>query len=319
MTDTSQLIRGLEGVVAAQTELCDLDGANGRLAYRGYDIDELARPATFEDVCHVRWYGELPKSGQLDQLTLALIAARAIPDALVEAFRLMPRDTDPMRVLQASVAILGMHDPDATDNSRAANLRKAVRLASQLATAVCAHHRVRRGERPVAPASDLGHAANFLYMLTGTRPGGAATKAFDASLTLYAEHEMNASTRPARCRFMTARTARVHTKALVRFQRRIASHSSSVISPVGRIAPNPTALLTRTSARCQRASTASTIVRTAALDAASVWNASASTPASRRRLASPRHRRRRDRRAPDAHARARTPRRRRRRSRAPRR
>jgi citrate synthase len=194
MAETTQLIRGLEGVVAAQTQLCDLDGANGRLAYRGYDIDELARQATFEEVCHVLWDGELPKSGQLDQLTVALIAARGIPDGLTKAFRLMPDDTDPMRVLQAAVAMLGMHDPDATDSSRAANLRKAIRLTSQIATAICAHHRIRSGAEPVPPAPELGHAGNFLYMLTGTRPGAAATKAFDASLTLYAEHELNAST-----------------------------------------------------------------------------------------------------------------------------
>jgi citrate synthase len=99
-----------------------------------------------------------------------------------------------MRVLQAAVAVLGMHDPDATDSSHTANIRKATRLTSQIATAICAHHRVRSGHEPVAPASDLSHAANFLYMLTGKRAGSAAVKAFDASLTLYAEHEMNAST-----------------------------------------------------------------------------------------------------------------------------
>ncbi|MBI2206935.1 MAG: citrate synthase [Candidatus Rokubacteria bacterium] len=194
MAEGTQLIRGLEGVVAAQTALCDLDGANGRLAYCGYDIDELARLATFEEVAYLLYHGDLPKGGPLDQFTVALIAAREIPDALVRAFRLMPKDTDPMRVLQAAVAVLGMHDADATDNSRAANVRKAIRLTSQMATAICAHHRVRNGEDPVPPASDLSHAANFLYMLTGKRAGGAAVKAFDASLTLYAEHEMNAST-----------------------------------------------------------------------------------------------------------------------------
>jgi citrate synthase len=99
-----------------------------------------------------------------------------------------------MRALQATVAILGMSDPDTTDNSHAANVRKAIRLTSQIATAICAHHRVRSGQEPVAPAAGLGHAANFLYMLTGQRPGAAAVKAFDASLTLYAEHELNAST-----------------------------------------------------------------------------------------------------------------------------
>lgn len=194
MTEGTHLIRGLEGVVAAETRLCDLDGAHGRLAYAGYDIDDLARKATFEEVCHLLWHGGLPKAAALDRLTLELVGARAIPRELLQMFTLMPKDTDPMRVLQASVALLGMHDPDATDNSHAANVRKAVRLTSQMAVAICAHHRIRRGETPVEPARDLSHAANFLYMLTGQRPGGAAVKAFDASLTLYAEHELNAST-----------------------------------------------------------------------------------------------------------------------------
>jgi citrate synthase len=198
MAEESQLIRGLEGVVAVETRLCDLDGANGRLAYGGYSIDDLARRATFEEVCSLLWYGELPKPSQLDKITTELIAAREIPRGLVEAFALMPKDTDPMRVLQAAVTILGMHDPEATDNSHAANLRKAARLTSQMATAICAHHRVRQGQLPVPPRQDLGHAANFLYMLTGTRASAVTVKAFDASLTLYAEHEMNASTTTTR-------------------------------------------------------------------------------------------------------------------------
>jgi citrate synthase len=198
MAEGSQLIRGLEGVVAAETKLCDLDGANARLAYGGYNIDDLARKATFEEVCYLLWHGELPRAAQLDRITTELIAAREIPSALPQAFALMSRDTDPMRVLQAAVAMLGMHDPDATDNSHAANLRKAVRLTSQMATAICAHHRVRGGQAPVSPAPDLSHAANFLYMLTGARPPAVTVKAFDASLTLYAEHELNASTTTAR-------------------------------------------------------------------------------------------------------------------------
>src|SRR5437870_13331016 len=192
--ESSQLIRGLEGVVAAETRLCDLDGGHGRLAYAGYDIEDLAQRASFEEVCHLLWYGDLPNAAQLDKTTLALIAAREISVDLVQAFRFMPKATDPMRVLQAAVAMLGMSDPDATDNSHAANVRKAIRLTSQIATAMCANHRVRGGQEPVAPAAGLGHAANFLYMLTGQRPGAAAVKAFDASLTLYAEHELNAST-----------------------------------------------------------------------------------------------------------------------------
>ena len=112
MSEGTQLIRGLEGVVAAETRLCDLDGKNGRLAYGGYDIDELARKASFEEVCYLLWEGELPDRAALDRFRVELVAVRAIPPALVEGFRLMPRDTDPMRVLQAAVAILGMElDP----------------------------------------------------------------------------------------------------------------------------------------------------------------------------------------------------------------
>src|SRR5215813_14816136 len=194
MAEGTQLIRGLEGVVAAETELCDLDGARGRLAYRGYDIDDLARQASFEEVAHLLWVGELPNASQLDRFKGELAAARPIPPELIKAFALMPKGTDPNRALQAAVAILGMHDPDATDNSHSANLRKAVRLTSQFATAICAHPRVRSGQEPVPPTKDLSLAANFLYMLTGKKPSTVTTKAFDASLVLYAEHELNAST-----------------------------------------------------------------------------------------------------------------------------
>jgi len=194
MTEGTQLIRGLEGVVAAETRLCDLDGKNGRLAYCGYDIDDLARRATFEEVAYLLWHGELPDRSQLGRFTSELIAARPIPGELAQAFALMPEHADPMRALQAAVATLGMHDPDASDNSRAANRRKAARLTSQIATAVCAHHRIRRGQKPVEPSRDLPHAANFLYMLTGQPPTDVTARAFDASLILYAEHELNAST-----------------------------------------------------------------------------------------------------------------------------
>jgi citrate synthase len=193
-TEGSGLIRGLEGVVAAETQLCDLDGANGRLAYRGYDIADLARHATFEEVTYLLLHGDLPKAAALDALVVGLTAAREIPREMLQIFRMAPKGTDPMRVLQASVAILGMSDPDATDNSHGANVRKAVRLTSQFAVTICAHHRVRQGLEPVPPLAGLSHAANFLYMLTGDRPSAAAVKAFDASLTLYAEHELNAST-----------------------------------------------------------------------------------------------------------------------------
>jgi len=209
MAEGTQLIRGLEGVVAAETRLCDLDGANGRLAYGGYDIADLAKQATFEEVCYLLWKGALPTRGQYDDMVVSLMAAREIPPQIIDAFRLMPKDTDPNRPFQAAIAMLGMWDPDANDNSPAANQRKAVRLTAQLATCVAAHHRIRSGQEPIAPAPDLSHAANFLYMLTGKRQGTAAVKAFDASLTLYAEHELNASTFTTRV--ITSTNADMHS------------------------------------------------------------------------------------------------------------
>ncbi|HYB40389.1 MAG TPA: citrate/2-methylcitrate synthase [Candidatus Methylomirabilis sp.] len=194
MTEGTKLIRGLEGVVAAETRLCDLDGAHGRLAYGGYDIDDLARRASYEEVAYLLWHGELPTRTELDRFRAELVAARPIPPDLVQAFALLPKAGDPMRVLQAAVAVLGMHDADADDSSHAANRRKAARLTSQMSTAICAHHRIRQGQKPVEPSRELSHAANFLHMLTGQEPSAVTARAFDASLILYAEHELNAST-----------------------------------------------------------------------------------------------------------------------------
>ena len=190
----AEVHKGLDGVYADTTAVSMVNPASNSLTYRGYPVQELAARCTFEEVAYLLWHGELPTRVQLDRFQVELATVRAIPDDLVRAYALMPRDTDPMRVLQASVAVLGMHDPDATDNSRPANLRKAVRLTSQFATAICAHHRVRSGQAPVPPDPGLSLAANFLYMLTGARPTAVTTKAFDACLTLYAEHELNAST-----------------------------------------------------------------------------------------------------------------------------
>jgi citrate synthase len=194
MAEPGGPIKGLEGVVAAETALCDLDGAGGRLAYRGYDIADLARQASYEEVAHLLWKGALPTRQELEALRGELVAARPVPDALLTAFGLLPRGADPMRALQVAAAMLGAFDPDAADSSPEANRRKAVRLTSQLATAICAHHRIRSGQEPVTPAKDLGHAANFLWMLTGQRPSEVNVRAFEASLILYAEHELNAST-----------------------------------------------------------------------------------------------------------------------------
>ena len=151
MTEGTLLIRGLEGVVAAETKLCDLDGANGRLAYCGYNIDDLASKATFEEVCHLLWHGELPKPAQLDKITAELIATREIPAGLVDGLRADAQGIPiPCACSRPRSPFSACTTPTPTDNSHAANLRKSARLTSQMATAICAHHRVRQGQAPVA-------------------------------------------------------------------------------------------------------------------------------------------------------------------------
>jgi citrate synthase len=198
MSPDAAPVKGLEGVVAATTRLCDLDGLQGRLAYHGYDIDDLARRATFEEVVWLLWHGELPGTVELTGLHTSLAEAAPLHPVLLKALKLVPRDMHPMRVLQAAIALLGSLDPDGEDSSPEANRRKAIRLVAQMATITAAFHRVRNGKRPVPPKAELGHAANFLYMVAGRKPKAVSVRAFNAALVLYAEHEMNASTFTAR-------------------------------------------------------------------------------------------------------------------------
>jgi citrate synthase len=198
MSTPAGLVRGLEGVVAAQSQLCDLDGAHGRLAYRGYDIDDLARHAQFEEVVWLLWHGELPRADELATLRAELEAARPLSPVVGKVLKLLPRETHPMRVLQMAVALLGGLDPDGEDHSPEANRRKAVRLVAQMATVTAAFHRSRGGKPPVRPRPDLSHAASYLHMLAGRKPKPVQVRAFNAALVLYAEHELNASTFTAR-------------------------------------------------------------------------------------------------------------------------
>jgi citrate synthase len=197
-TEIPGLVRGLEGVIAAPTAICDLDGIRGRLAYRGYDIEDLAAHSTFEEVVYLLWNGELPTSKQLAAHDQALRTSRAIPEQVVEAMRLYPRPAVSMAALRAAVAQIGLYDPEAEDISKEALQRISLRLTAQMATIVAAYQQVQWGKSVVAPRSDLGHAANFLYMLTEQEPDPLDARALDATLILYAEHEMNASSFAAR-------------------------------------------------------------------------------------------------------------------------
>jgi citrate synthase len=195
---------GLEGTVATSSAICYLDGDRGVLAYCGYDIHELARQATFEEVCYLLWHRRLPTRAELGDLQSQLAAARPVPEAAIRFLRSLPGpvgrggDNAAMDTLRTLTSVLAHYDPDATDSSPAANERKAVRLTAQLATLVAAIGRVNGGSAPIQPDPVLGHAANFLYMLTGERPSALATRAFDVALILHADHELNASTFAAR-------------------------------------------------------------------------------------------------------------------------
>jgi citrate synthase len=188
---------GLEDVVAATSAICYLDGDRGVLAYYGYDIHDLARGATFEEVCYLLWQGRLPNRAELGDLQSQLVASRALEEPILRLMKQLPA-SDGMDSLRTLTSALGHYDRDATDHSPQANYRKAVRLTAQLGSIVATYGRMQQGGGPIQPDPALGHAANFLYMLTGNRPNALSTRAFDVALVLHADHELNASTFAAR-------------------------------------------------------------------------------------------------------------------------
>lgn len=188
---------GLEDTVATSSAICYLDGDRGVLAYCGYDIHELARHATFEEVCYLLWHRRLPTRAELGDLQSQLASFRPLPEPVLRLMKSLPQG-DGMDALRTVTSALSHYDPDAHDHSPQANYRKAVRLTGQLCTLVATLGRVNAGGGPIAPDPVLSQAGNFLYMLTGERPGALATRAFDVALILHADHELNASTFAAR-------------------------------------------------------------------------------------------------------------------------
>jgi citrate synthase len=197
MTTEAKPKAGLEDVVAASSAICYLDGDRGVLAYYGYDIHDLARGASFEEVCYLLWHGRLPNRAELGDLQSQLAAARPLSEPVLRLMKQLP-SSDGMDMLRTLTSALGQYDPEAADNSQAANYRKAVRLTAQLGSLVATYGRMQAGGGPIQPDPALGHAANFLYMLTGTRPAALSIHAFDVALVLHADHELNASTFAAR-------------------------------------------------------------------------------------------------------------------------
>jgi 2-methylcitrate synthase len=196
-TETS-LSRGLEGVVANESAICYVFGEEGRLIYRGYDINDLADHSTFEETAYLLLNGDLPTKEQLKAFVAEIKAGQKLDKVVQRIIKDAPITASPMDVLRTAVSAAVFVDPDARDNSRAAERRKAVRLIAQLPTMVAMFHRLRNGQKPVAPRRGLSLAANFLYMISGAAPEADVERAFDVALILHADHELNASTFAAR-------------------------------------------------------------------------------------------------------------------------
>jgi citrate synthase len=185
---------GLEDVIAGESSICYIDGEKGILAYRGYNIHELAPNSTFEETCHLLWFGKLPNAAELRDTSERMTASRALPHPVLDLMRSLPKNALPMEVLRTATSALSMYDPEAEDMSREANVRKAIRLTAQCATLVAAFDRIRNGKPTLEPRKDLSHAGNFYYMLTGNSPNDTVIRALDVALILHADHELNAST-----------------------------------------------------------------------------------------------------------------------------
>ena len=198
MADDKEFAKGLEDVIAGESSICDVDGKNGKLIYRGYDIHDLAEHTTFEEVVFLLWNGHLPSQSERGAFQSELDANRAIPAPTLALLRQFPRTAPPMDALRTATSLLALSDPDEGDESLEANTRKALRVTAQMGTLVATLARLRAGEEPVAPKAGLSTAGSFLYGLTGTEPGDTATHALDVALVLHADHELNASTFAAR-------------------------------------------------------------------------------------------------------------------------
>lgn len=188
---------GLEDVVATSSDICFIDGDRGVLSYCGYDIHDLAPSVSFEEVCYLLWHRRLPNRAELGDLQSQLAAARPVGEPMLRLMKSLPA-VDGMDALRTLTSALAHYDAEAADTAPAAQYRKAVRLTAQMASLVATWGRLQAGGGPIAPDPALGHAANFLYMLTGNRPSPTAVRAFDTALVLHADHELNASTFAAR-------------------------------------------------------------------------------------------------------------------------
>ncbi|MGH2633226.1 MAG: citrate/2-methylcitrate synthase, partial [Tepidiformaceae bacterium] len=195
MTNTTETVaRGLEGINVTATKLCRIDGQKGELVYSGYDIYDLADHSSFEEVAFLLWNQRLPSSAELDALGVTLRAERGLDEPVERILRELYAVVRPMRTLEIAVEVIGAIDPKSSDLTSPQLKLTAARLTAKMATVIASYHRMRTGQALVAPRNDLGHSANFLYMLTGKEPNALEAHTFDVAMILHAEHEMNAST-----------------------------------------------------------------------------------------------------------------------------
>jgi citrate synthase len=195
---TTPATKGLEGVVAATSSICFIDGEKGILAYRGIDIHELAQHSTFEEVCYLLWFGKLPTTKELADFQAQLGAERKLHPDIIKLLKGLPTSAPPMEVLRTAVSALSMYDPESAKVDHDSNIRKAIRLTSQIAMIVADFDRIRKGKDLIEADKSLSHSANFLLMLNGEKPSDTADRALDVALILHADHELNASTFAAR-------------------------------------------------------------------------------------------------------------------------
>ncbi|MDP6472836.1 MAG: citrate/2-methylcitrate synthase [Pseudomonadales bacterium] len=197
VTDPPRVHRGLKGVYFERSDTTFIDGRAGELRYRGYSIHDLAAHSTFEETTYLLLHGELPTREQLTTFDEALKAGRTLPAEIYDIIEIV-KDAHPMEVLRTAVSALGTFEANLSDDSTEAILDKGTRLTSQVPIIVTAHHRMRQGFEPIAPNSDLGHAANFLYMVKDEIPSSDAARLMDLDMVLHAEHGSNASSFTAR-------------------------------------------------------------------------------------------------------------------------
>jgi citrate synthase len=190
--------KGLREIVAAQTRISDIDGTLGRLWYVGYPIEDLAEHASYEEVVFLLQNTRLPTQSELDELVVFMNEQRDPTRFIKDLMPTLAQQTSPMSMLRTTVSAASAYDPDGWDNSPEANERKALRLIARTATFVAMYHRLRTNQDLVEPSTKLGHAGNFLYMLTGVEPSQEDADVLDTTFTLYADHTMNASTFTAR-------------------------------------------------------------------------------------------------------------------------